>query len=467
MTDSNSIAGDYFGEADYTRILSEYPIGDLFLEGPARLSRDELRALQERRFADVMRRGWEIPFYQRLWGNQGIEAEDIRSIDDLPKLPSFSKSDLMESVDANPPYGDYHGMDAAPGRRNVVMHTTSGTTGTPQPLFFGAWDREVQNALLARAYLLQGMNEKDVVHSVYGFGMVNGGHYIREAILHFTGAMLLPAGTGLETRSEQQVDLMHRFGATAIVGFADYILKLASVAREKNLEPGKDIPVRMISGHLSADGHSAMAKAWPGADIFDWYGVGDTGIIAAEGPDHDGLYIWEDAHLIEILDADSLTVVDDGKRGNICATVLFKNTIYPVIRFNTNDVSSVLPGRGRIGIGFRRLAGFQGRSDNMVKLRGINVYPTAIAAIIEDIPGLNGEYVCRLRQQNDRDELLVEVEVSKSENLQSRRLIENVSETLRERLGVAVQVNLLPAGATAQSTQIDSRQKPIRLIDER
>ena len=123
-----------------------------------------------------------------------------------------------------------------------------------------------------------------MVHSVYGFGMVNGGHYIREAILHFTGAMLLPAGTGLETRSEQQIELMRRFGATVIVGFADYILKLSAVAREKGLEPGRDIPIRMVSGHLSADGHAAMAKAWPGAAIFDWYGVGDTGIIAAEGP---------------------------------------------------------------------------------------------------------------------------------------------------------------------------------------
>ncbi len=461
------MTGGYFKEADYKRLLTEFPIGQPFLDGPAKLSADELRALQNKRFVHLMARGWEIPFYQRLWGGKGIEPADIQSIEDLPKLPTFSKSDLMASVEAYPPYGDFHGMDAAPGRRNVVMHTTSGTTGTPQPLFFGAWDREVQNALLARAYLLQGLTEQDVVHSVYGFGMVNGGHYIREAILHFTEAMLLPAGTGLETRSEQQVELMHRFGATAIVGFADYILKLSSVAREKDLIPGQDISVRMISGHLSSDGHSAMAKAWPGAEIFDWYGVGDTGIIAAEGPDHDGLYIWEDAHLVEILGADNLAAVDDGERGNICVTVLFKNTIYPVIRFNTNDVSSVLPGRGGIGIGFRRLSGFQGRSDNMVKLRGINVYPTAIAAIIKDIAGLNGEYVCRLVSRDGRDELIVEIESSVNATAPLNALTDSVSETLRERLGVAVLVELQPAGATARKTEIDSRQKPIRLIDER
>jgi phenylacetate-CoA ligase len=293
--------------------------------------------------------------------------------------------------------------------------------------------------------------------------MVNGGHYIREAVLHFTNAMLLPAGTGLETRSEQQVELMQRFGATVIVGFADFILKLAAVARDKGLEPGRDIPVRLISGHLSSDGHEAMARAWPGAAVYDWYGVGDTGIIAAEGPDHDGLYIWEDAHLVEILERDTLAPLDDGETGNICVTTLFKNTIYPIIRFNTNDVSTVLPGRGGIGVNFRRLAGFQGRSDNMVKLRGINVYPTGIGAILNDIEGLNGEYVCRLVSRDGRDELIVVAEQQTVGAVAEAQ----VAERLRQRLGVAVLVELTSPAGTAALTQIDSRQKPIRLIDER
>ena len=461
------MVGGYFNEANAAHILEEYPLGDAFLTGPAQLNSDALRALQERRFAVLMQRGWEIPFYRRHWGQHGIEPGDIRSIDDLAKLPSFSKSDLMASVEAYPPYGDFHGMDGVEGRKNVVMHTTSGTTGAPQPLFFGAWDREVQNALLARAYLLQGMNERDVVHSVYGFGMVNGGHYIREAVLHFTGALLLPAGTGLETRSEQQVDLMQRFGATVIVGFADYILKLAAVAREKGLEPGRDIPIRLVSGHLSSDGHEAMAKAWPGAKIYDWYGVGDTGVVAAEGPDHDGLYIWEDAHLVEILDRDSLVPLGDGDAGNICVTALFKNTIYPVIRFNTNDVSSVLPGRGGIGINFRRLVGFQGRSDNMVKLRGVNVYPTGIGAILNNIEAMNGEYVCRLVHRSGREELIVVAEMQADPVGDASTLEALISETLRQRLGVTMLVELTGAGGTAALSQIGTRQKPIRLIDER
>ncbi len=461
------MSGGYFDQVNAPRLVDEYPLGKAFLDGPARLSADALHALQEHRFARILQRGWEVPFYRRHWASAGVEPGDIKGLEDLSKLPSFSKSDLMASVDAFPPFGDFHGMDGAAGRQAVVLHTTSGTTGTPQPLFFGAWDREVQNALLARAYLLQGLTDDDVIHSVYGFGMVNGGHYIREAVLHFTGAKLLPAGTGLETRSEQQVRLMQSFGATVIVGFADYIVKLSDVAREHGLEPGKDINIRMISGHLSSGGREALAQAWPGAKVFDWYGVGDTGIVAAEGPDQDGLYIWEDAHVVEILDLESYAPVPDGARGNICVTTLFKDTIYPIIRLNTNDVSSILPVSAQMGINFRRLAGFQGRSDNMVKLRGINVYPTGIGTILGKIEALNGEYVCRLVNSHGREELIVVAEMKTVAAADLASLEKQIGEVLHHRLGVSVLVEVVAPGCTADLTQIESRQKPIRLIDER
>ena len=170
----------------------------------------------------------------------------------------------------------------------------------------------------------------------------------------------------------------------------------------------------MVSGHLSADGHAAMAKAWPGAAIFDWYGVGDTGIIAAEGPDYDGLYIWEDAHLVEILDLDRLKPVDSGEHGNICVTVLFKNTIYPVIRFNTNDVSSAAARTRCARHQFPPFGRFPGPQRNMVKLRGINVYPTGVGTILGEIEGLNGEYVCRLVRRQEREELIVMAETRAS-----------------------------------------------------
>ena len=305
----------------------------------------------------------------------------------------------------------------------------------------------MQNALLARAWYLQGLRDTDVVHSVYGFGMVNGGHYIREAMLHFTGALLLSAGTGLETRSEQQVALMKRFGATAIVGFADYIMKLAAVAREA-AEPGHDIPIRMISGHLGQENRESLSVAWGGADVFDWYGVGDTGIVAAEGPERDGLWVWEDAQAVEILDPDSGHRLGEGERGNICVTCLYKTGIYPIIRFDTKDVSTLIPASGGSGplAAYRRLAGFQGRSDNMVKLRGVNVYPTAIGAILAADPALSGEYICRLRRSEGRDAMVVEAETAAA-GTDTEALRARTAERLRQKLGVGVDVILAsPAG---------------------
>ena len=201
--------------------------------------------------------------------------------------------------------------------------------------------------------------------------------------------------------------------------------------------------------------------------IRDRYGVGDTGIIAAEGPDHNGLYIWEDAHIVEIIDPDSLEPVDDGEPGNICDTVLFKDTVYPIIRFDTKDVSSIIPGDSERAYPFRRLAGFQGRSDNMVKLRGINVYPTGIGVILREISQLNGEYFCRVRRDNTGKEIMsvvCEAKASFSVNIDSTKLIETI---LRQKLGVGVEVILVEAGGTADITQINARQKPIRLVDER
>jgi len=456
----------YFDEARHRHMLAEYPLGPPFGDAVGRISRDELRALQDRRFRAVVARAWQVPFYRRLWGARGIEPGDVRGLEDLGKLPPFSKADLVRSVAEHPPFGDYHGVDlGAADRASLVLHTTSGTTGAPQPVFYGAWDREVQNLLLARAYLLQGLRADDVVHSVYGFGMVNGGHYIREALVHFTRCVVLPAGTGLETRSEQQVELMRAFGATVIVGFVDYIKRLAEVARDKGIEPGRDVKIRMISGHVGQEDRDAISRAWGGAAVYDWYGVADTGIIAAEGPDRNGLYVWEDAHYLEIVDADTHTPQPDGELGNMCVTALYKDGVYPIVRFDTSDVSAFLPRAAGDRPAFRRIAGFRGRSDQMIKLRGVNVYPTAIGRHVSEHPALTGEFVCRVERRDGRDELTVVAEARPGADRPDLGV--ELRHLLRQKLGVEVGVELVEPGATAPLTEIDARQKPIRLIDRR
>lgn len=446
----------YFETFDARQLLADYPVGDAFLARYTQMSRDELRALQNERFLKLMKRGWEIPFYQRLWGSRGIEPGDIRSLDDITRLPVYDKSDLMASVNDHPPYGDFDGRGDSP----VVFHTTSGTTGRPQPLMFGPKGREITSLLVGRMYRWMGLGREDVVQSVYGHGMINGGHYIREAVTHYTNSLFLSAGTGIETRSVNQVNLMADFGVTCMVGFVDYIRKLAEVADAENLFDR--INLKMIIGHLGTEDRASTEAAWRGAKAYDWYGVGDTGTIAGEGPERDGLYVWEDAQYLELLDIDSGAPVAPGATGDMVVTCLFKDDIAPCIRFNTHDITEELTGANQTGMVFKRISGFKGRSDNMVKLRGINIFPHAIGAIIENRADLTGEFVCHvMRDAGGRDEMLVRLESRGGSDMAE------VAALLRKGIGIDVAVELVAPGGTATETQIDSRQKPIRLIDRR
>jgi len=460
----------YFESFDYAQMLRDFPIGDAFTEGFARRPREEIRAHQNRLFLRCVARAWEIPFYQRLWSRHGIRPTDIKSLDDIAKLPIFDKGDLMQSLADYPPYGDYHGFDKwpLPQRPVTVLHTTSGTTGRPQVVLFSPKSREVQALLVARIWRMQGLRPEDVVHSVYGHGMINGGHFVREAALHYTNCLFLSAGTGKETRSTTQVELMRDMRVTVIVGFVDYIRQLAETARGLGLEPGRDLPVRAIFGHVGRESRAALSKAWGGAEVFDWYGVADTGPIAAEGQDRNGMYVMEDAQYLEIVDGTTGTVLHDETPGDMVVTSLYRDDVYPLIRFNTHDLSAWRLDVADRGISLRRTVGVLGRSDNMVKLRGINVYPLALAAILNERPEFAGEYICRAsRDDSGRDTLTVVIETRNHIKLPDHTLERHFSELLAQRIGVELRVELVSTGETAPLTQVESRQKPIRLIDDR
>jgi len=454
----------YFDALDVRQLRREFPVGPAFLDTFRGMSADALRQHQEALFARQLRRAWDIPFYRRLWTEAGLSPADIRGVEDIARLPSFSKQDIMASIERHPPLGDHHGKDIPVDGRilPMILHATSGTTGRPQPLLFSPRSREVHKLMLARAYLLQGLRPDDVVHSVYGHGPVNGGHYVREAVVHHTSALFFPAGTGVETPSVKQVEYMRDFKASVIVGFADYIQRLGEVAREHGLEPGVDIPVRMISGHLSHEARSSLAEVWGGPQLYDWYGVGDTGLIAAEGPDHDGMHVMEDAHWIEICDVDSGAAVPHGQAGDLIVTCLFTEDIFPIIRFNTHDITRLLPGDNALGLPFRRMAGFLGRSDNMVKLRGINVFPQSLSNILAGMPGFHGEYLCVLSQDaSGREELTVRIECGEARDAALER---QYHDFLRQKLGVEVRVSLEAPRSLAALTGVETRQKPLRLL---
>jgi phenylacetate-CoA ligase len=453
----------YFEAVDVPRLMREFPVGDAFLARFRGMDREALHAHQDALFARQLQRAWQLPFYRRLWNAAGIQPGDIRGVDDIPKLPAFGKQEIMASIERQPPLGDHHGRDIPVDGRimPMILHATSGTTGRPQPLLFSPRSREVHKLMLARAYLMQGLQPSDVVHSVYGHGPVNGGHYVRESVVHHTSAVFFSAGTGVETPSLKQVEYMRVFGATVIVGFADYIQRLAEVAREHGIEPGRDIRIRMISGHLSKDARDSLAQAWGGPQLFDWYGVGDTGLIAAEGPDHEGMHVMEDAHWIEVCDVDTGAPVAHGQAGDLVVTCLFTEDIFPIVRFNTHDLTRLLPGPSALGLPFRRMEGFLGRSDNMVKLRGINVFPQSLSNTLAALPGFHGEYLCVLSQVGGREEMTVRIECHAPRDAE---LAGRYHAHLRQQLGVEVHVSLEAPRALAELTGVETRQKPLRLI---
>ena len=460
----------YYESFDYAAMRRSFTLGDDFHQGFARLPRRAIEDQQNVQFMRCVERAWQIPFYQRLWGARGLTRADVRSLADIGRLPIFGKAELMASIAAYPPYGDYHGWERWPpeARPVTVIHTTSGTTGRPQVVLFSPKSREVQALLVARCWRMQGLQPSDVLHSVYGHGMINGGHFVREAALHYTNNLFLSAGTGRETRSVTQIELMRDLKVTVIVGFVDYIRQLAETAREMGVIPGQDLAVRAIFGHVGRESRDVLSRAWGGAAIYDWYGVADTGPIAAESLDQDGMYVMEDAQYLELIDSTGGTAVSSDAPGDMVVTSLYRDDVYPLIRFNTHDLTSWAGGQSSLGWTLRRITGVHGRSDNMVKLRGINVYPLALAAILNDHPAFAGEYVCRATRDpaSGRDQMTVIIE-TRAAVTRTAALAAEFAALLSRRVGVDISVELVAPGATAALTQVDSRQKPVRLIDER
>ena len=220
----------------------------------------------------------------------------------------------------------------------------------------------------------------------------------------------------------------------------------------------------MISGHLGREDRQALSDAWGGAACFDWYGVGDTGIIAGEGPDRSGLYVMEDAQYLEVADIETGRPVADGEQGDMICTCLYKDDIYPIIRFNTHDVTRVRTDASPLGVTFKRIEGFLGRSDNMVKIRGINIFPQAMGPILEAHPAFAGEFICKAaRDVSGRDRFTVLAEASD----QAEPVRAAFAAMLKTALGIEVDVALSAPGGLADLTQTEVRQKPIRLIDDR
>jgi phenylacetate-CoA ligase len=457
----------YWRALDFAKLVEDYPPPPQYFRTVYRMPRDALRELQERRFSAQITRAWQIPFYRRSWQAAGLVASDIRSVADLSKIPTYTVGDIRDSIERNPPFGDFMGVSPADGKTMpLVIQTSGGTTGLPRPMLYAPQDREIMAILGARRLVMHGVRPGDLVQVTRALGLANGGFHIREALWKYTGAVPVMTGTGKITSTRRQIEIMRAWGTNVLIGFPAYLRQMAMVARdEMNIDP-RSLGIRALDSNLGAEDRTSVEDLW-GAPVYDFYGAHESGMIAAECVFQDGMHIQEDAFVVEILDPDTGMPVPHGKQGNVCVTTLFKHSA-PLIRYNIADVSSIRSGTCACGSTLLRLARIFGRSDNMVKLRGVNVFPEAIGALVVEDPRTTGEFFCVVERAGDagRDEMRVSVESPLGPD--ERTILRRDMETrLNEALGVRILVEIVDAGALDPFTGVRENTKPKRLQDKR
>ena len=456
----------YYRSLDFEALWREYPPPPDYFRSTYTLSRDALRALQEVQFAKQIERAWQIPFYRRRWNEAGIAKGDIRSLDDLPHIPPFTVHDLRDSIARDPPWGDYIGIDF---RRDeplpLVLQTSGGTTGLPRPMIFSPRDREVINIITGRRLYMQGVRPFDLMQVVLGLGLPNGGFAAREGIWKYSGAVPIMTSTGAQTPTRRQIEIMKAWKTNFLVGFPAYLRHMGLVARDEMKIDPRELHIKGLIVHLGVDDRDSLEELW-GAPVMDTYGTNECGSIASECMHKTAMHIFEDAFLLEINDPETGAPKPAGDRGVVYLTTLFKYAA-PMIRFNTNDISAFTPaGICPCGCTHRSISKIFGRNDNMVKLRGVNVFPEAIGALIAENANSNGEYVCVVENANGTDQMSVLVEVADA-TVSKPELEMAIATRLKEALGVKLTVQAVDRDGLDAMTGLSRTSKIRRLIDKR
>ncbi|MBI2288862.1 MAG: phenylacetate--CoA ligase family protein [Betaproteobacteria bacterium] len=457
----------YYRALDFEQLWQEFPPAPEYFDERNRLSRDALRTLQEERFLTQMERAWQIPFYQRHWGAAGMEPGDIRSLDDLLKIPPFSVHDLREAIGRNPPWGDFIGLDPArDAPLPLVLQTSGGTTGLPRPMLYAPRDREVMNVITGRRLYMQGVRPFDIVQVMLSLGLANGGFLAREGIWKYTGAVPVMTGSGAQTPTRRQIEIMRAWKTRHLVGFPAYIRHVGLVMRDELKIDPRSCGIQSLIVHLGVEDRVSLQEIW-GARAYDTYGTNECGSLAAECEHQRGMHVFEDAFMLEIVDPDTQQPKAPGEKGVIFQTTLFKH-LAPLVRFNSNDLSAFAPGDCPCGSTHRRIERIYGRSDNMVKLRGTNLFPEAIGGIVGENRAANGEYVCIVERAaaTGREEMTVWVEAADAA-VSKPDLEKTLAARFKEALGVTLGVKAVERGGLDEMTGLSTTSKVRRLIDKR
>jgi phenylacetate-CoA ligase len=347
-----------------------------------------------------------------------------------------------------------------------VLQTSGGTTGLPRPMLYCPQDRETMAILGGRRFALHGIRPGDMVLVTYSLGLGNGGMAPREALWRYTGAVPVMTGSGANTPTRRQIEIVKAWGVQAILGFPSYLRHMALVARdEMGIDP-RGLGVRLLGTHLGMDNRRQLEELW-NAPAFDMYGTHESGMLAAECRHQSGMHVQEDAFILEIADPETGELLPDGEKGTVYITTLYKYGA-PQIRFNVNDLSAFRTDACPCGGTMRRLERIFGRNDNMIKLRGVNVFPEAIGATVGEDRRTNGEFFCfvdRLGEAAvDRMEVMIEIPDARVDRAAVR---DDLERRLKEVLGVKVAVTPVDKGALDVHTGTSQTSKNKRVLDRR
>ena len=416
---------------------------------------NELRELQLDRLRTILIRANATPYYSQIYKQIGFDPSDVRSLDDIQGLPFTSKNELREHY----PYG----FLAVPRDEIVRMHSSSGTTGRPIVVFHTMRDIDNWANLVARSIYMAGARRSDVFQNTMGYGLFTGGlgfHYGAEKI----GMMVIPSGPG---NSQRQIVFMQEFDTTAIHILPSYALHLLDVFEELSLDPKKDVKLRMA--FIGAEPHSEeMRKKIEDSydiDAFNSYGLSEMcgPGVAFECPEKNGLHVWEDNFLIEIIDPQTLKLLPDGEEGEIVFTTLNREGM-PLIRYRTRDLARIYPDPCPCGRTHRRISRIKGRDDDMLIIKGVNMFPIQIETALMKFPEIGRNYQIILETVGHMDELTIEVEIlTPADDMRVyERLRGHIAEAIRDEVLVKPKINLVQPG-----TMKRAEGKAVRVVDKR
>lgn len=414
---------------------------------------DELRAHQLQRLQETVAAAYEnVPHYRNALDSSGVHPGDIKELADVRLLPFTGKADLRD----NYPFG----MFAVPRSEVVRVHASSGTTGMPTVVGYTRQDIDTWADLVARSLRAAGVRPGDICHVAYGYGLFTGGlgaHYGAERL----GCTVIPMSGG---QTAKQVQLLRDFGARAIMVTPSYFLSILDEMTAQGIDP-RELPLQVgvFGAEPWTDAMRSEIEERAGIDAVDIYGLSEVmgpGVAMECAATKDGPTIWEDHFLPEIVDPVTGEPVPDGEEGELVFTSLTKHAM-PVLRYRTRDLTRLLPGTARPS--FRRMAKITGRSDDLMIIRGVNVFPTQIEELALQYDGLSPYFQCVLTRPGRLDEMSVNVEAA--EGFPSDRWAQveaDLARDIKDRIGTSARVQVLPVGGIERSVG-----KARRIVDQR